>query len=534
MTHPANIGRYEILRPLGAGGMGKVYLARDGNGRMAAVKIMHEHIAQHSDGLPRLRREVEALRRVKSPHVAQILDYDVDGAVAHVATRYVEGLTLQEIVTRRGPLSRAELRRLGIGLGRALEVLHRAEIVHRDLKPSNVMMVNGDPVVIDLGIALVVGMTRMTHGIVGTPAYLAPEVRAGRTAEPAADVYGWGVVMAFAATGGDGSSLPRDLAPVVEAALAADPARRPQANELVDAVEQALGLESARSSYQLALQNDESAQAEVIAAQIDALLPEISDLGQAVQVLLDVARDARNHEALDRSADWYARARALSIEDGARASEGWALDGLAFCARARGDHDRAARYSAEALGIAVQIGEPAMQAWSLSHLGHWARHTGKAQRAVELYEQAREFAGRHGLRDVEGWAGDGLGGTLLDMGSLERAATVFAETRDIALEHGDLALAAWSMDNLGNCSRRNNAPATAETAYQGALELARRIGHREIEGWALVNLARCRESLGDPRAASELFDRAEPIARALDNATMQAEVAEGFDRLRLT
>nr|WP_276203754.1 serine/threonine-protein kinase [Actinomadura atramentaria] len=521
---PSVIGRYEVLRPLGAGGMGEVFLARGEDGRMAAVKVMREHIARHPQGLPRLRREIEALRRIQSPHVARILDYALDGAPAFVATRYVEGLTVEDVVARRGALGWGELRRLGVGLALALQSLQQVDVIHRDIKPSNVMLVDGEPVVIDLGIALVAGMTRMTYGVVGSPAFIAPEVQEGRTAERATDVYGWGVVMKFAATGGDDVPLPQEFAGVIEAALARDPAARPQAHELVERIESALGPDAVRESYRAALDRGEHGRAEALARQIDALAPEFPDAADGIRLLLDAARDARDRGALEQTERWYARGRELAAEHGARDLEGWALDGLAHCARRRDDHELAGRYSAEALGVGVQLGELAMQAWSLTHLGHWARSTGRLQRAIELYGRARDFAAEHGLRDVQGWAGDGLGGALLRDGQLDRAAEVFTETRDLALEIGYLELVAWSWDNLGNCALRKDDPAAAEPAYRESLEIARNTGNRTVEGWALINLARCRKALHDPSGAAELCAEAEPIARDLGNSEMLAEI----------
>ncbi len=173
-------------------------------------------------------------------------------------TRYVPGRTLEDVVTQDGPLTGPALLRLARGLASALTAVHAAGVVHRDLKPANVMLVEGEPVVIDFGIAQAPDSTRltMTGMFMGTPGYLAPEVIEGSPSGPAADVHSWAATLAFAATGrppfGTGSfeaifyrivngqpdlaAMPAPLLPMVLHALARDPARRPSAAELADRV----------------------------------------------------------------------------------------------------------------------------------------------------------------------------------------------------------------------------------------------------------------------------------------------------------
>jgi len=251
---PATLGPYRLQERLGEGGMGVVHLARDPRGALVAIKVLRNLGYADPNTRRRLTREVETMLRVRSPYVAQVLDADVAGEYPYIVTRYVPGPTLDQLVSRQGPLSAAGVQRLGHGLAEALAAIHAAGIVHRDLKPGNVMLTDDRPVVIDFGIAQASESTRLTQTgmVMGTPGYLAPEVIEGQPSSPAADVHAWGATVAFAATGrapfGDGSfetvffrvisgradltGVPSSLVPAVSAALARDPARRPTASWL--------------------------------------------------------------------------------------------------------------------------------------------------------------------------------------------------------------------------------------------------------------------------------------------------------------
>jgi len=231
--------------------MGVVHLARDPEGRPVAVKVLHPLGAEGANARRRLAREVETMRRVRSPYVAEVLDADVAGEYPYIVTRFVAGPTLDEMVRRRGPLSGGGLRRLAHGMAEALSAIHAAGVVHRDLKPGNVMLTDDRPIVIDFGIAQAGDATRLTQTglVMGTPGYLAPEVIEGQPSSPASDVHSWGSTMAFAATGhlpfGGGSyetifyriisgradltGVPAPLVPLITAALARDPSHRPSA-----------------------------------------------------------------------------------------------------------------------------------------------------------------------------------------------------------------------------------------------------------------------------------------------------------------
>ena len=200
---PGKVGPYRVVEKVGEGGMGVVYLARDAQGREVALKVLGPAVVGDPSARARLSREVETMRRVRSPFVAEILDADVDGRAPYIVTRFVPGRTLDEAVRQDGPLHGVALQRFATGLARALAEIHAAGVVHRDLKPGNVMLSGGDPVVIDFGIAHIADATKLTQtGIVmGTPGYLAPEVIQGEPSSSASDVHSWGATVAFAATG---------------------------------------------------------------------------------------------------------------------------------------------------------------------------------------------------------------------------------------------------------------------------------------------------------------------------------------------
>ncbi|WP_437089711.1 serine/threonine-protein kinase [Streptomyces sp. enrichment culture] len=252
---PRRIGAYRLLARLGAGGMGRVYLARSDRGRTVAVKLVREELAEREEFRERFRQEVGAARRVGGYWTAPVLDADTEAAVPWVATGYVAGPSLQQVVGHdHGALPERSVRVLGAGLAHALKDIHAAGIVHRDLKPSNVLVTIDGPRVIDFGIAralesgTAVGMT-LTGAFVGSPGFMAPEQVRGEPLTPACDVFCLGSVLAYAATGAlpfgtadsgvhalmfriaqeepDLTGVPEGIADLVGACLRKDPAARP-------------------------------------------------------------------------------------------------------------------------------------------------------------------------------------------------------------------------------------------------------------------------------------------------------------------
>lgn len=205
-TDPVRIGPYLLLGRLGAGGMGRVYLARSEGGRTVAVKVVHpEHVAD-PQFRARFRREVDAARRVGERYTAPVLDAAPDAEYPWVATGYVPGLSLEQVVRGHGALPAASVRALADGLLRALEDIHAAGIIHRDLKPSNVMLTVEGPKVIDFGIARAVetsvdSLLTSTGMVIGSPGFMAPEQIRGESTVPRSDVFTLGCVLTYAATG---------------------------------------------------------------------------------------------------------------------------------------------------------------------------------------------------------------------------------------------------------------------------------------------------------------------------------------------
>ncbi|MFE3495187.1 serine/threonine-protein kinase [Streptomyces sp. NPDC059175] len=208
---PHRIGAYRLLARLGAGGMGRVYLARSDRGRTVAVKLVRRELAEQEEFRSRFRQEVAAARRVGGTWTAPVLDADTEAAVPWVATGYIAGPSLHAVVSGgpgpgHGPLPERSVRALAAGLARALRDIHSAGIVHRDLKPSNVLVTIDGPRVIDFGIARALetvtdgGLTR-TGALVGSPGFMAPEQVRGERITPACDVFCLGSVLAYAATG---------------------------------------------------------------------------------------------------------------------------------------------------------------------------------------------------------------------------------------------------------------------------------------------------------------------------------------------
>ncbi|RVX44061.1 serine/threonine protein kinase [Nonomuraea polychroma] len=240
-----SIGPYKVIRQLGEGGQGMVYLAAAPDGTRVAVKVLREGI--RGDG--RFAKEIAAARRVEPFCIAQVLDASLGGR-PYIVTEYVEGPSLREAGRHTG----ADLQRLAVATATALVAIHRAGVVHRDFKPANVLLGRDGPRVIDFGIARAMddAVTR-TSSIVGTPAYMAPEQFAGAAVGPAADVFAWASVMVYAATGappfGNDSlpavlrriqyeeprldGVPEPLRSIVHACLAKDPHARPAMQDVL-------------------------------------------------------------------------------------------------------------------------------------------------------------------------------------------------------------------------------------------------------------------------------------------------------------
>ncbi|MFD5320393.1 protein kinase [Streptomyces sp. NPDC127098] len=204
---PDRIADYRLLGRLGAGGMGVVYLARSPRGRMVAVKTIRAELAAAPDFRRRFARETAVAQRVGGRWTAAVLAADPDGELPWVATAYIPGPTLHQVVAERhGPLPEHSVRGLASGLCQALGDIHAAGLIHRDLKPSNVMVTIDGPRLIDFGIvraldASTTGGLTTTGVVIGSPGFMSPEQIRGERLTEASDVFSLGAVLAFAATG---------------------------------------------------------------------------------------------------------------------------------------------------------------------------------------------------------------------------------------------------------------------------------------------------------------------------------------------
>ncbi|WP_406488685.1 protein kinase domain-containing protein [Streptomyces phaeochromogenes] len=257
---PRELGSYRLLRRLGAGGMGRVYLARSPGGRTVAVKVVRQDLAADVDFRRRFQHEVEMARAVSGRYTAPVVDSAPDAALPWLATSYVLGPDLTDLVEAHGALPEHTVRALGAGLAAALQEIHAVGLIHRDLKPSNVLLAADGPRVIDFGIARAVDGNRMTQTgvVVGSPGYLPPEQALGQDVGTAGDVFSLGAVLAFAATGrnafGEGAAshaamlyqvvhgepdvtgIPQSLLGLIRACLQKDPTQRPAPAEIVAAL----------------------------------------------------------------------------------------------------------------------------------------------------------------------------------------------------------------------------------------------------------------------------------------------------------
>ncbi|MFG2796789.1 protein kinase domain-containing protein [Streptomyces pseudovenezuelae] len=259
---PESVGGYRIESRIGTGGMGVVYLGRSASGRAVAVKVVHSRYADNPEFRARFRQEIAAARRVSGAFTAPVVDADPEAARPWMATAFVPGRTLAQLVDESGPLDRPALRRLGTELAEALREIHRAEVVHRDLKPSNVLLLesegdDGAVRVIDFGISRAADsdVRTQTGMVMGSPPFMAPE-QFSRPHEvgSAVDVFSLGAVLVYAATGHSPfeaenaylaayntvhgeprlGELPERLRPLVSRCLAKEPADRPTASEVLE------------------------------------------------------------------------------------------------------------------------------------------------------------------------------------------------------------------------------------------------------------------------------------------------------------
>jgi Tol biopolymer transport system component/tRNA A-37 threonylcarbamoyl transferase component Bud32 len=235
-----SLGPYEIIELIGSGGMGEVYRARDKRlDRSVAIKVLHSDLTETSDLRARFEREARAVSSLSHPHICVLYDVGVHEGMHFIVMEYLEGETLAQRL-EKGPLSPAEVLRIGIQVADALEKAHRSGLVHRDLKPANIMLTPSGAKVLDFGLAKesasakaavsATAMTLMTQSkpltqegvIVGTFQYMAPEQLEGREADPRSDIFAFGCVL-YQMIAGRAPFGGKTQASIIASILASDP-----------------------------------------------------------------------------------------------------------------------------------------------------------------------------------------------------------------------------------------------------------------------------------------------------------------------
>jgi Tol biopolymer transport system component len=213
------LGPYEILAPLGAGGMGEVYKARDSRlERTVAVKVLPSHLSSSPEVRQRFEREAKTISQLSHPHICALYDVGSHEGTEYLVMEYLEGETLSERLAK-GPLPLEQTIRCGIEIADALGKAHRQGIVHRDLKPGNVMLTKSGVKLLDFGLAkatappdrqagytslpTMAGGQNLTEKgtILGTFQYMAPEQLEGKEADARTDIFAFGCVLYEMATG---------------------------------------------------------------------------------------------------------------------------------------------------------------------------------------------------------------------------------------------------------------------------------------------------------------------------------------------
>lgn len=290
---PESVGGYTVVGRIGSGGMGTVYAASgEGLHGYLAVKVVHRRHAEDPRFRERFAAEARLLARVNSPCVARFVAADVQTELPWLATEYVPGPTLRHHVDRHGRLRTPMVRALAVGVADALRAVHGTGVVHRDLQPNNVVMAASGPKLLDFGIAHLGVREEATRWIrlrryrravrdiglpepavpepeavpgprdrLGTPGWTSPEQYRGLPVSTASDVFLWGSLVAFAASGRDPfgvaepaemarrtvreepdlDRLPPGLDDLVKAAMAKAPEDRPAIGEVLDRALEAAG-----------------------------------------------------------------------------------------------------------------------------------------------------------------------------------------------------------------------------------------------------------------------------------------------------
>jgi len=232
------LGPYEIQAPLGAGGMGEVYRARDNRlERTVAIKVLPEHLSSNPEAKQRFEREARAISSLNHAHICALYDVGTQDGVDYLVMEYLEGQTLADRL-QKGALPIEQVLKLGIEIADALDKAHRQGIVHRDLKPGNIMLTKAGAKLMDFGLAKPAQVAFIASANVGTPTlsnrltvegtivgtfqYMAPEQLEGKEADPRSDIFALGALLYEMETGKPAFSG-KTPASVIAAILASEP-----------------------------------------------------------------------------------------------------------------------------------------------------------------------------------------------------------------------------------------------------------------------------------------------------------------------
>ncbi len=200
------LGKYKVLEHIGHGGMAEVYKGiQEQLDRLVAIKVLHPFLADEEGFVIRFQREARIVATLRHQNIVQVYDFDENKelGIYYMVMEYIDGPTLKQRLSK-GPLPPEEAARIGAAIADALDYAHKRDMVHRDIKPANIMFTSdGNPVLTDFGIAKMMSLSGLTASgaMVGTPAYMAPEVGMGRPGTVASDIYSLGVVLYQMVTG---------------------------------------------------------------------------------------------------------------------------------------------------------------------------------------------------------------------------------------------------------------------------------------------------------------------------------------------
>jgi serine/threonine-protein kinase len=200
------LGKYKVLEHIGHGGMSEVYKGQQAQlNRMVAIKVLHPFLADEEGFVVRFQREARIVATLRHPNIVQVYDFDFNEelGIYYMVMEYINGPTLKSML-ENGSLTPTEMAKIGAAIANALDYAHQRGMVHRDIKPANIMFIEEqEPVLTDFGIAKMITLSGLTASgaMVGTPAYMAPEVGMGKAGTAHSDLYSLGVVLYQIVTG---------------------------------------------------------------------------------------------------------------------------------------------------------------------------------------------------------------------------------------------------------------------------------------------------------------------------------------------